>query len=59
MGNLKKLYGQRANCSGIYSGIFVLNTGIFWWEAKTKRLFSQCGLSYSTNKFINKIKLLS
>jgi hypothetical protein len=22
MGNLKKLYGQQANCSGIYSGIF-------------------------------------
>jgi hypothetical protein len=20
----------------------VLNTGIFWWEAKTKSLFSQC-----------------
>jgi hypothetical protein len=24
MGNLKKLYGQQANCSGIYSGIFCL-----------------------------------
>ncbi len=81
MGNLKKLYGQQANCSvpeiidlvftktspkrsfcmtenerfgvvfvktgsiisgtGVYSGIFC-PTGIFWREAKTKRLFSQC-----------------
>jgi hypothetical protein len=24
------------------AGIFVLNAGIFWREAKTKRLFSQC-----------------
>jgi hypothetical protein len=23
-------------------GFFFLNTGIFWREAKTKRLFSQC-----------------
>jgi hypothetical protein len=26
------------------AGFSVLNTGIFWWEAKTKRLFSQCTL---------------
>jgi hypothetical protein len=44
IGNLKKLYGQQGNCSGIYSGISVLNAGIFWREAKTKRLFSQCML---------------
>jgi hypothetical protein len=25
------------------AGFSVLNTGIFWGEAKTKRLFSQCG----------------
>jgi hypothetical protein len=25
------------------AGISVLNAGIFWREAKTKRLFSQCG----------------
>jgi hypothetical protein len=25
------------------AGFSVLNTGIFWREAKTKRLFSQCG----------------
>jgi hypothetical protein len=24
------------------AGFSFLNTGIFWWEAKTKRLFSQC-----------------
>jgi hypothetical protein len=24
------------------AGFFALNTGIFWREAKTKRLFSQC-----------------
>jgi hypothetical protein len=26
------------------AGFSVLNTGIFWREAKTKRLFSQCGV---------------
>ncbi len=26
------------------AGFSVLNTGIFWREAKTKRLFSQCGI---------------
>jgi hypothetical protein len=26
------------------AGISVLNAGIFWREAKTKRLFSQCKL---------------
>jgi hypothetical protein len=26
------------------AGFSVLKTGIFWREAKTKRLFSQCGL---------------
>jgi hypothetical protein len=25
------------------AGFSVLNTGVFWREAKTKRLFSQCG----------------
>jgi hypothetical protein len=24
------------------AGFSVLNTGVFWWEAKTKRPFSQC-----------------
>ncbi len=28
------------------AGFSVLNTGIFWREAKTKRLFSQCSLYY-------------
>ncbi len=50
MGNLKILYGQQANCSGINSGIFILNTGIFWREAKTKRLFSQCSMKWNTVK---------
>jgi hypothetical protein len=27
------------------AGISVRNAGIFWWEAKTKRLFSQCSIS--------------
>jgi hypothetical protein len=27
------------------AGISVLNAGIFWREAKTKRLFSQCSLA--------------
>jgi hypothetical protein len=27
------------------AGFSVLNTGIFWREAKTKRLFSQCPLT--------------
>jgi hypothetical protein len=27
------------------AGFSVLNTGIFWREAKTKRLFSQCRVS--------------
>jgi hypothetical protein len=42
MGNLKKLYGQRQIVLVSTAGFSVLNTGIFWWEAKTKRLFSQC-----------------
>jgi hypothetical protein len=37
MGNFKKLYGRQTNCST--AGFSVLNTGIFWREAKTKRLF--------------------
>jgi hypothetical protein len=50
MGNLKKLYGQQANFSGIYSGIFCPKygnflTGIFWREAKTKRLFHSVAVS--------------
>jgi hypothetical protein len=42
MGNLKKLYGRQANCSGINNGIFGPKYGNFWREAKTKRLFSLC-----------------
>jgi hypothetical protein len=38
MGNLKKLYGVLVSTAGIS----VLKAGIFWREAKTKRLFSQC-----------------
>jgi hypothetical protein len=30
------------------AGFSVLNTGIFWREAKTKRLFSQCIIYYAT-----------
>jgi hypothetical protein len=25
------------------AGFSILGNGIFWWKAKTKRLFSQCG----------------
>ena len=42
MGNLKKLYGQQAIVLVSTTGFSVINTGIFWREAKTKRLFSQC-----------------
>jgi hypothetical protein len=43
MGNLKKLYwGSRQIVPVSTAGFSVLNTGIFWREAKTKRLFSQC-----------------
>jgi hypothetical protein len=28
------------------AGFSILNTGIFWREAKTKRLFSQCGVPF-------------
>jgi hypothetical protein len=27
------------------AGFSILGNGIFWWKAKTKRLFSQCTLS--------------
>jgi hypothetical protein len=33
-------------------GFSVLNVGIFWREAKTKRLFSQCGIVYSYLPFL-------
>jgi hypothetical protein len=33
------------------AGFSVLNTGIFWREAKTKRLFSQCTKSLAKNGF--------
>jgi hypothetical protein len=26
------------------AGFSILGNGIFWWKAKTKRLFSQCNL---------------
>jgi hypothetical protein len=29
------------------AGLSILGNGIFWWKAKTKRLFSQCTSSNS------------
>jgi hypothetical protein len=26
------------------AGLSILGNGIFWWKAKTKRLFSQCSV---------------
>jgi hypothetical protein len=43
MGNLKNSMGSRQIVLVSTAGFPVLNTGIFWQEAKTKRLFSQCG----------------
>jgi hypothetical protein len=42
MGNLKNSMGSRQIVLVSTAGISVLNAGIFWREAKTKRLFSQC-----------------
>jgi hypothetical protein len=42
MGNLKNSMGSRQIVLVSTAGFSVLNTGIFWREAKTKRLFSQC-----------------
>jgi hypothetical protein len=45
------------------AGFSVLNTGIFWREAKTKRLFSQCGaeksLRFISNKFMSNLKIFA
>jgi len=37
------------------AGFSVLNTGIFWREAKTKRVFSQCIPTYSTERKVSKV----
>ncbi len=42
MGDLKNCMGSRQIVLVSTAGISVLNAGIFWREAKTKRLFSQC-----------------
>ncbi len=42
MGNLKNSMGSRQIVLVSTAGFSVLNTGIFWREAKTKRPFSQC-----------------
>jgi hypothetical protein len=41
------------------AGFSVLNTGIFWQEAKTKRLFSQCdyNLQVSWKKALQGLKV--
>jgi hypothetical protein len=39
---LKNCMGSRQIVLVSTAGISVLNVGIFWREAKTKRLFSQC-----------------
>jgi hypothetical protein len=39
---LKNSMGGRQIVLVLTAGFSVLNTGIFWREAKTKRLFSQC-----------------
>jgi hypothetical protein len=39
---LKNSMGSRQIVLVSTAGFSVLNTGIFWREAKTKRLFSQC-----------------
>jgi hypothetical protein len=41
MGNLKNSMGGRQIVLVSTAGFSALNTGIFWQEAKTKRLFSQ------------------
>jgi hypothetical protein len=43
MGDLKNCMGSRQIVLVSTAGMSVLNAGIFWREAKTKRLFSQCG----------------
>ncbi len=42
MWNLKNSMCSRQIVLVLTGGFSVLNYGIFWWEAKTKRLFSQC-----------------
>jgi len=38
--------GSRKIVLVLTAGFSFLNTGIFWREAKTKRLFSQCTVIY-------------
>jgi hypothetical protein len=59
MGNLKKLYGQQEIVLVSTAGFSVLNTGIFWQEAKTKRLFSQCMWTHQRQFELNPTKLHS
>jgi hypothetical protein len=42
------------------AGLSILGNGIFWWKAKTKRLFSQCRrLDSVLHKDAQNFKLLS
>ncbi len=45
-GIYKNSMGSRQIVLVSTAGFSVLNTGIFWREAKTKRLFSQCTLDF-------------
>jgi hypothetical protein len=47
MGNLKNSMGGRQIVLVSTAGFSVLNMAIFWREAKTKRLFSQCSSTFS------------
>ncbi len=50
MGSLKNSMGSRQIVLVSTAGFSVLSTGIFWREAKTKRLFSQCMFSQELYK---------
>jgi hypothetical protein len=43
--------GSRQTVLVSTAGFSVLNTGIFWREAKTKRLFSQCIEPVNVNSY--------
>jgi hypothetical protein len=46
MGNVNKILGGGKNFLGSAAAFSILGNGIFWWKAKTKRLFSQCMYVY-------------
>jgi hypothetical protein len=43
-GMWKRFMGGGKNILVLTPGLSILGNGIFWWKAKTKRLFSQCML---------------